>query len=94
MFAGLLRNIAFSFFKSSRVNRKLVIKPNKKPQIPIKRWNIVRGDVVMVRSGDDKKKIGTVLKVLKKTNQVVVRGVNIREKNKSMCIYNIRENYG
>lgn len=39
---------------------------------PIKRWKIVRGDEVEVISGTDKGKQGTILKMLRKTNQVIV----------------------
>lgn len=38
---------------------------------------IKKGDTVKVIAGDSKGKTGTVLKVLKKENRVVVEGVNI-----------------
>jgi len=38
---------------------------------------IKKGDTVLVITGDSKGKTGTVLQVLKKTNRVVVEGVNI-----------------
>jgi ribosomal protein L24 len=60
------------------------LKPNKKFQIPFKRWQIVRGDRVMVRSGGDKGKIGTVIRVFRKSNMVVVKGVNVRRTKESI----------
>ena len=38
---------------------------------------VKKGDVVTVISGDYKGKQGTVIKVITKTNRVVVEGVNI-----------------
>lgn len=38
---------------------------------------IKKGDTVLVIAGDSKGKTGTVLQVLKKSNRVVVEGVNI-----------------
>lgn len=49
-----------------------------KYQKPFKNWRIVKGDNIMVNSGKDKGKIGQVLKVYRKTNQVLVDGVNMR----------------
>lgn len=42
---------------------------------------IKTGDLVVVISGDDKGKTGKVLKVLPKTHQVVVEGVNVNKKH-------------
>ena len=42
---------------------------------------VKKGDVVTVISGDDKGKQGTVIKVITKTNRVVVEGVNVRTKH-------------
>ena len=56
------------------------VKPNKKFQVPFKRWQIVRGDQVQVRAGNDKGKVGKVLRVFRKANSVVVQGVNMRLK--------------
>lgn len=56
------------------------IKPHKKPQIPFKRWQIVTGDTIKVRTGTDKGKVGKVIKVHRKLNAVVVDGVNMRLK--------------
>jgi ribosomal protein L24 len=46
-------------------------------QKPFKRWTVVCGDIVKVIAGDDRGKIGKVVKVLRKLNRLVVRGVNI-----------------
>lgn len=56
------------------------VKPNKKPQVPFRIWQIVRGDEVQVRAGRDRKKVGKVLKVYRKSNSVIVEGVNLRTK--------------
>lgn len=45
------------------------------------RVHVRRGDTVQVISGHDKGKVGEILKVLPKTSQVVVKGVNIRTKH-------------
>ena len=42
---------------------------------------IKTGDLVVVISGDDKGKTGKALKVLPKTHQVVVEGVNVNKKH-------------
>ncbi len=42
---------------------------------------IKTGDTVVVISGDDKGKTGKVLKVLPKTHQVVVEGINVNKKH-------------
>jgi large subunit ribosomal protein L24 len=68
---NLIRLICFN---SSRV------KPNKKLQVPFKRWNIVKGDQVIVRSGRSKGTVGKVLTVYRKANKVKVDGVNIKIK--------------
>ena len=44
--------------------------------------NIKKGDKVIVLSGDDKGKQGTVQKVYPKLNKVVVEGVNVHKKHK------------
>lgn len=43
-------------------------------------WNIVRGDKVAVVSGHDKGKSGVVKKVYRKTNRVLIQGVNLKVK--------------
>jgi large subunit ribosomal protein L24 len=45
-------------------------------QVLFKDWRIVRGDKVEVITGKDRGKQGTVLKVKRKFNTVVVSGVN------------------
>lgn len=42
---------------------------------------IRKGDTVVVISGKDKGKIGTVLKAMPKSNKVVVEGVNVQTKH-------------
>lgn len=49
-------------------------------QIPFDRWRIVRGDKVAVIAGKDSGKTGTVIRVYRKTNQVLVEGINIKLK--------------
>jgi large subunit ribosomal protein L24 len=44
--------------------------------------NIKKGDKVIVLSGDDKGKVGTVQKVYPELNKVVVEGVNTHKKHK------------
>lgn len=41
------------------------------------KFKIKKGDRVVVRTGGDKGKIGTVLKVLSKTSSLLVEGVNV-----------------
>jgi large subunit ribosomal protein L24 len=43
--------------------------------------HVRKGDTVMVRSGDFKGMTGEVLRVLTKSDQVVVRGINIHTKH-------------
>ena len=43
--------------------------------------HIKKGDTVMVRSGEDKKKTGTVLKVLVKEQKAIVEGLNMVSKS-------------
>jgi transcription antitermination factor NusG len=49
-------------------------------QEPIKRWNIVKDDFVQVIAGRYKNTQGKVLRVYRKTNQVLVAGVNLKYK--------------
>ena len=42
---------------------------------------IKTGDTVIVISGDDKGKIGKVVKALPKTNKVIIEGVNVQKKH-------------
>ena len=50
------------------------------PQKTIRRWNIVKDDMVQVISGRYKSTTGKVLRVYRKTNQVLVAGVNLKYK--------------
>jgi large subunit ribosomal protein L24 len=43
----------------------------------------VKGDIVKVIAGDDRGKTGKVVKVLRKLNRIVVKGININEYTKS-----------
>ena len=43
--------------------------------------HIRQGDTVMVTAGNDKGAVGEVLRVLTKKDRVVVKGVNVRNKN-------------
>lgn len=47
---------------------------------PIKRWRIIRGDLVQVISGPEKGKRGRVLEVVRASNRLVVEGVGIVKK--------------
>lgn len=47
---------------------------------PIKRWRVVRGDLVQVISGPEKGKRGRVLEVVRASNRLVVEGVQIVKK--------------
>ena len=49
-------------------------------QIPFKNWSIVTGDLVEVNSGKNKGKQGRILKVYRKSNEVLVEGVNYKFK--------------
>ena len=43
--------------------------------------HIKKGDTVYVNTGSDRKKTGTVLKVLVKENKAIVEGINIKTKS-------------
>jgi|AFSR01.1.fsa_nt_gi large subunit ribosomal protein L24 len=45
------------------------------------KMHVRKGDLVQVISGDDKGKVGEILRVLPETSQVVVAGVNMRTKH-------------
>ena len=49
-------------------------------QIPFAKWTIVTGDFVKVISGKNKGREGKVLRVFRKTNQVLVQGINYKFK--------------
>lgn len=66
------------------------VRPNKKPQIPFNNWKIVKGDTIQVRTGSDKGIVGKVEKVYRKSNSVVVEGVNLIKKSFSKFIIMLR----
>jgi hypothetical protein len=43
----------------------------------ITKWKIVTGDLVEMMYGKDKKKQGKVVKVLRKKNKLIVKGINV-----------------
>ncbi|KAL4433133.1 hypothetical protein ABPG74_010828 [Tetrahymena malaccensis] len=76
----MLNNLnSFSFSQTAAVTNK---KGNiiGSQQIPFDRWRIVRGDKVVVISGKDQGKSGTVIRVYRKTNRVLVEGINVKLK--------------
>ena len=80
----LLSSVASMFTNPLRYSFALMeSKPNKKPQVPFKKWTILRGDIVKVIAGKDKGKIGKVTKVYRKNNAIKVTGVNIKTKRVS-----------
>lgn len=58
---------------ASRISRNFA-----KFQTPFSPWKIVRGDQVWVNTGKDKGKIGQVFKVNRKTNELLVDGINVK----------------
>lgn len=78
MLHRLLSSLAFNFYKTKWIHPIPKKKSNKPLQTLFKKWTIVRGDIVKVRTGDDRGKVGKVVKVLRKLNRIVVRGVNIK----------------
>lgn len=83
MLFRLLSNLAQGFYKTKWTKHLPAKDANKGLQKPFKRWTIVRGDLVKVIAGDDRGKVGKVVKVLRKLNRIVVKGINIREYTKS-----------
>ena len=61
---------------------KKIVKPIQKykPKSVIGRWNIVRGDQVQVVNGPQTDQKGTVIKVLRDKQRLIVDGVNIRRR--------------
>ena len=57
---------------------------NCSPSLPnpthIHRWTILKGDQVEVINGPEKGKQGTVLKVLRAANRLIIEGVNVRRR--------------
>lgn len=62
------------------------VKPNKPLQVRFPKWNIWKGDEVILRSGKDKGKTGKVTRVYRKKNAVIVDGVNVRQGKKRSMI--------
>ena len=87
MLSTLLNRIAYNLYKTKWTHHLPKAKPNRPLQVTFRKWTIVRGDIVKVRTGDDRGKVGKVVKVLRKLNRIVVRGVNIREYSKGMKLY-------
>ena len=83
MFARLIQSLACNFSKTKWTHPIPKRNPNKKLQLPFKTWKIFTGDTVMIRAGDDKGKTGRVVRVLRKMNKIVVRGINKRWYTKS-----------
>jgi len=77
MLFRVLNCLRANFYKTKWTHHLPNKNPSKAVQQPIKRWTIVKGDIVKVRSGDDRGKVGRVVKVLRKLNRIVVKGVNI-----------------
>lgn len=92
----LIRRAIFNQFTSLLTNQMkfsfglLNAKPNKKPQVPFAKWNIVRGDVVKVIAGKDRGKVGKVTRVHRKANSITVKGVNIKIKRISIFFIKFR----
>jgi large subunit ribosomal protein L24 len=42
-------------------------------QVPFEKWNIVKGDKVVITSGKEQGKSGTVLRVYRQSNEVLVQ---------------------
>jgi|JI6StandDraft_1071083.scaffolds.fasta_scaffold386434_1 hypothetical protein len=77
MFGRLLTSISCNFYKSKWKFHLPLRKPGKALQVPYKNWKVICGDVVKIRTGDDKGKVGRVVKVLRKLNRVVVHKINM-----------------
>lgn len=43
--------------------------------------HVVKGDLVYIRSGDDRGKTGKILQVLPESEKVIVEGMNVRKKH-------------
>ena len=58
------------------------VKKGRKQPVTFKRWQIVSGDIVKIRAGNDKGKVSNVIRVFRKSNKILVRGVNVRTGSK------------
>lgn len=81
----------FNFLKKIVFNFSLKAKPNKKPQVQFKRWSIVKGDKVMIRTGKEKGKIGIIMRVFRKSNTVIVYKINMKFKHISKAFHHHSE---
>lgn len=74
-------NLIPSLLKIQDLNykpRNFVGNHYKKPsEKPFKHWRIIKGDKVIVRSGKDQGKEGTVYRVYRSQNKVLVSGINL-----------------
>ena len=65
-----------------RWNARVLTKQARKAQGNlVERWKIFRGDQVMVNSGKDRGQVGTVTKVFRKENRLIVEGLNLVKKH-------------
>lgn len=88
MLGRLANTIAATFYKTKWTHHLTPKHPDRPLQVPIPHWRIFKGDVVKMRAGDDRGKVGKVVKVFRKMNKVVVRGINTRFHSRSKsCIY-------
>jgi len=76
MLSRLINTIASTFYKTKWTHHLPVKHPNRPLQTPIAHWRIFRGDIVQMRVGDDRGKVGKVVKVFRKQNRVIVNGLN------------------
>ncbi|CDW80367.1 ribosomal protein l24 containing protein [Stylonychia lemnae] len=68
------------FNQMGLMNQMRYFSTYKTKQDDIKKWNIVRDDFVEVIAGKYKKSQGKVISVNRKTNTVIVQGVNLKYK--------------
>ena len=76
MLARLVTGLACNFYKTKWTHHLQPKHPDRALQVPFTHWKIFNGDSVKIRTGDDKGKIGRVVKVFRKLNRIVVRGLN------------------
>jgi hypothetical protein len=79
-----MSNAALRLTYLKQINKK---RPKVAPKDVVKKWRIFPGDKVMVMAGDDKGKVGTVIKCLTKENKVLVSGVNLVCTNSSLSSF-------
>jgi large subunit ribosomal protein L24 len=64
-----------------KLGKKLMKGQSKyKPEVHVKRWNIVKGDVVQVIQGPQTGQQGKVLQILRPKNRVLIENVNMRRR--------------